>query len=158
MRYIISLLSCVVFVVFVPLSGNAAEDDLAFEAEDFDAAELPMQIVEDGDVSGGAYIKSTSGRAGWAEYEIEIPDDADYYMWGMAQEQDGVSDSFFVTFDLDDRGDDNDSNENTWALGGPEGSWAWDAVNGRGLGGDPRVFELTKGDHVLRVWTRENLA
>jgi len=104
----------------------------------------------------GKYIKSPQGRAGWAEYEIEIPDDAEYYMWGMVQEHDGVTDSFFITFDLLDRGDDNDTNENSWDLGGPENAWAWDAVSGRGLGGDPRVFDLTKGTHTLRIWTREN--
>ncbi len=117
-----------------------------------------MQVGEDEDASGGKYIQSPSGRAGWAEYDIEIPDDADYYMWGMGQVKDGVTDSFFITFDLDDRGADDDLNENTWDMAVPIGLWGWGQVSGRGAGGNPRVFELTKGDHVLRVWTRENLA
>ena len=159
-RYIISLVSCVVFIMVLPLSGYAAADDeLAFEAEDFDAILPPMQVGEDEDASGGKYIKSPNGRAGWAEYDIEIPEDADYYMWGTGQIKDGVTDSFFVTFDLDDRGEDDADNENTWDMdGAPVGAWGWDKTNGRGMGGDPRVFELTKGDHVLRIWTRENEA
>jgi hypothetical protein len=157
MRFTSLLSTCVVFIVLLSFSGYAKKvDDLAFEAEDFDEIGVPMVVVEDEDVSGGAYIKSPNGRAGWAEYEIEIPDDAEYYMWGMVQEHDGVTDSFFITFDLLDRGDDNDTNENTWDLDGPANAWAWDAVSGRGLGGDPRVFDLTKGKHTLRVWTREN--
>ena len=156
MRFTSLLSTCVVFIVLLSFSGYAKKvDDLAFEAEDFDIIGPPMAIVEDEDVSGGAYIKSPNGRAGWVEYEIEIPDDAEYYMWGMVQEHDGVTDSFFITFDLLDRGDDNDTNENTWDLDGPENAWAWDKVSGRGLGGDPRVFDLTKGTHTLRIWTRE---
>lgn len=149
------LLVCVTFVVFLS-SISYAKDDLAFEAEDFDKIELPMEVVDDNDVSGGQYIKSPRGRAGWTEYEIEIPDDTQYYMWGMVQEHDGVTDSFFITFDLLDRGADDDANENSWDLDGPANAWAWDKVSGRGMGGDPRVFELDKGMHTLRVWTREN--
>jgi hypothetical protein len=84
------LLVCVTFIVLLSFSGYA-KDELAFEAEDFDNIQPPMQIVEDNDVSGGKYIKSPSGRAGWVEYEIEIPDDDKYYMWGMVQEHDGVT-------------------------------------------------------------------
>ena len=150
------LLTCVTFIVLSAFNGYAKKiDDLAFEAEDFDKIQPPMQIVEDKDVSGGKYIKSTQGRAGWVEYEIEIPDDATYYMWGMVQEHDGVTDSFFITFDMLDRGADDDINENTWDLDGPANAWVWDRVSGRGLGGDPRAFELTKGKHTLRIWTRE---
>ena len=160
MRYVMSLLSCMVFIMVLPLSGYAAADDeLAFEAEGFDEVLAPMQIGEDEDASGGKYIKSPAGRAGWAEYVIEIPDDADYYMWGMGQRIDGVTDSFFVTFNLDDRGADDAENENTWDMDdAPVAAWGWDPVNGRGMGGDPRVFELAKGEHVLRIWTRENEA
>jgi hypothetical protein len=151
------LMFCALFIVVFSFSGYAKQDDeLAFEAEDFDEIGLPMTVVEDEDVSGGEYIKSPNGRAGWAEYEIEIPEDGTYYMWGMVQEHDGVTDSFFITFNLDDRGDDNDTNENTWDLDGPANAWAWDKVSGRGLGGDPRAFELDAGTHNLRVWTREN--
>ena len=155
MRYIVLLLSCIIFIGFISLNAIAIEDDLAFEAEDFDTIQPPMKIMEDADVSGGAYIMSPQGRQGWIEYEIEIPDDADYYMWGMVQEQDGVSDSFFVTFDLLDRGEDDDQNVNSWDLDGPAAAWAWDKVSGRGMGGDPRVFALEKGKHMLRFWTRE---
>jgi hypothetical protein len=157
MYRLLLLPACVMFIALLSFNCYAkSEDELAFEAEDFDKIEAPMEVVEDDDVSGGKYIKSPNGRAGWAEYEIEIPDDAQYYMWGMVQEHDGVTDSFFITFDLLDRGDDNDTNENTWDLGGPENAWAWDKVSGRGIGGDPRVFELESGTHTLRIWTREN--
>ncbi len=151
------LLTCMTLIVFLSFGSHVkAEDELAFEAEDFDTIGPPMQIVEDKDVSGGAYIKSPSGRAGWAEYEIDIPEFAPYYMHGMVQRHDGVTDSFFITFDLNDRGDDDDVNENTWTVSLPDNVWAWDAVNGRGVGGDPRVFELEEGIHMLRIWTREN--
>ena len=150
-------LTCVTFVaLFSFASYTVADDELAFEAEDFDTLGPPMMIVEDKDVSGGAYIKSPSGRAGWSEYEVEIPEFSPYYMWGMVQRHDGLTDSFFVTFDLVDRGVDDDVNENTWGVNAPDNIWTWDAVNGRGAGGDPRIFELEEGIHMLRVWTREN--
>jgi len=142
----------------VVLSANAIEDDLAFEAEHADAIEFPMAIAEDEDASGGEYILSPNGRAGWADYEVEIPADEDYYMWGMVQKHDGVTDSFFVTFDEVARGDDNDDNPNTWDIGAAADIWLWDPVSGRGVGGDPREFELTQGLHTLRIWTRENNA
>jgi len=156
-RVLLLSLTCLMSIVLFPFGSYAKiDDELAFEAEDFDEIGLPMEVVKDEDVSGGAYIKSAQGRAGWAEYEVEIPEDGQYYMWGMVQEQDGVTDSFFVTFDLDDRGDDNDTNENTWDMDGPANAWAWDVVSGRGIGGDPRMFELDAGIHKLRIWTREN--
>jgi hypothetical protein len=151
------LVTCLTLIALLSLSGYArCEDELAFEAEDADIISPPMVIVEDDDVSGGAYIKSPSGRAGWAEYEIEILELAQYFMWGMIQTQDGVTDSFFITFDLNDRGEDDDVNENTWDIDAPDLAWAWDPVSGRGAGGDPRIFELEEGTHMLRVWTREN--
>jgi len=150
-------LTCLMFMMLLPFGSYAKTDDeLAFEAEDYDKIGAPMVVAEDEDASGGKYIKSPQGRAGWAEYEIEVPDDGQYYMWGMVQEHDGVTDSFFVTFDLDDRGEDNDTNENAWDMGGPVDLWAWDPVSGRGIGGDPRMFDLDVGIHTLRVWTREN--
>lgn len=154
MRGGMSVLAIVVGFVWIGVALGAV-DELAFEAESADIIEAPMEIVEDDDVPGRAYIRSPQGRAGWAEYEIEIPADAEYYLWGMVQEQDGVSDSFFITFDAFDRGNDDDANVNTWDMGGPAGAWGWDAVSGRGVGGDPRVFELDQGTRLLRVWTRE---
>ena len=156
MYRVILLLTCIMFIACASLHSYAKNDELAFEAEDADKIEPPMVVVEDDEVSGGKYIKSPQGRAGWSEYEIEIPNGDKYYMWGMVQEHDGVTDSFFITFNLIDRGEDNDTNVNTWDLGGPANAWAWDAVSGRGEGGDPRVFELDEGTHALRVWTREN--
>jgi hypothetical protein len=50
---------------------------------------------------------------------------------------------------------DDPENQNTWDLGGPANAWAWDAVSSR-PDGNTRVFELTKGKHILRIWTREN--
>jgi hypothetical protein len=155
MNRLLLILTCLMFAISICLNTYAVEDELAFEAEDFDVIQAPMVIMEDKEVSGGAYIMSPSGRAGWAEYEIEIPEETEYFMWGMVQEQDGVSDSFFITFDLLDRGEDDDLNVNTWDMDGPALTWVWDAVSGRGMGGDPRVFELAAGKHVLRVWTRE---
>jgi len=153
------LLVCVTFMALFSFFSYAALDELAFEAEDADTISPPMVVVEDKDVSGGAYIKSPSGRAGWAEYEIEFHEEvAEYFMWGMVYTQDGVTDSFFVTFDLPDRGADDDVNENTWDVDAPNLIWSWDPVEGRGAGGDPRVFEMEGGVHMLRIWTRENEA
>jgi len=41
-----------IFIVLLSFNGYAAkQDELAFEAEDFDKVQPPMQIVEDDDVS-----------------------------------------------------------------------------------------------------------
>ena len=77
MHYVLLLSVCVALTLSFSFNGYARDlDELAFEAEDFDNIQPPMQVVEDDEASGGAYIKSPNGRAGWAEYEIEIPDDA----------------------------------------------------------------------------------
>ena len=70
----ILMLTCFMFAICL---NTYALDELAFEAEDFDVIQPPMVIVEDKEVSGGAYIMSPSGRAGWAECEIEIPEEAE---------------------------------------------------------------------------------
>lgn len=130
----------------------AAVDEIAFEAEDADQIQPPMMIVEDKGASGGKAIVSNVGRQGWAIYEIEIPKANTYYMWGHVIAPDGVSDSFFVTFDEEERGNDN-GNPNIWDVA--QGvNWHWDQVDGRGVG--IRQFKLDEGVHVLKIWTREN--
>ena len=106
-----------------------------FEAED--ATEINrMEIEDDPALSGGACIVAAGGRI---TFEIMIPEDGDYIIWGRVWAKDGDSDSFFVGVNVDEASD-------LWDL--PEGgTWRWHKA--------PPKFKMSKGKNSLTVKTRE---
>lgn len=138
------------------LSPRTRGSEIAFEAEDVINIQPPMVIKEDKEASGGKYIVSPSeGVNGFVDYTIEIPEEGDWIVWGRVIAPDGDRDSFLIV-GFDDTttkpayGDD----QFRWTVRNTA-SWAWDQVNAV-AGADPRVFRLTKGNHTLRIWNREN--
>lgn len=128
--------------------------EIALEAE-LGEMQAPAQVSKDKDASRGEYIGVPEGGGshnGWVDYEFEYPMNATYWIAGKVIAPDGGSDSFYVTFDGEDKGDVNGAN--VWdTQQGP--TWHWDMVMGRNLA-DPRPFELKKGKHTLRIWMRED--
>lgn len=130
--------------------------EIAFEAEDVTDIQAPMVIKEDKEAWGGKYIVSPSeGVSAFVDYTIEIPEEGDWIVWGRVIAPDGDRDSFLIV-DFDDivtrpaYGDD----QFRWSVRNTA-SWVWDQVNAV-AGADPRIFALTEGEHVLRIWNREN--
>jgi hypothetical protein len=132
--------------------GSDADDVLLttwpyFEAEDATEIKAPMEVVQDADVSGGEYIVSRGG-AGWIRFDIDIPEDGEYILWGSAFGKDGRSNSFHVGANTNIRP--------AVAWGVPHGDWQWSTVkdswsdNERAL-----TFKLAKGKNSIIFWNRE---
>jgi hypothetical protein len=115
-----------------------------FEAEDATVIKAPMTIDEDPGASGGKYVLGVD--LGYAIFDIMIPEDGDYIIWGRALAKDGGSDSFLVGVNVDEPA-------NTWDV--PQGAWTWDRVSNRN-GPDPVIFEMLKGKNSIVFKTRES--
>jgi hypothetical protein len=114
-----------------------------FEAEDATIIKAPMLIKEDPAASGGKYI--VGDGVGYAIYDIMVPEDGEYIIWGRVLAKDGGSDSFLVGVNVDEP-------SNAWDV--PQGTWTWDRVSHRD-GPDPVIFEMSKGKNSIIVKTRE---
>ena len=127
--------------------------ELAFEAE-LGKIEAPIEADKDKKASNSQYASPPPGAGnfvGSIEYRILIPKQTKYYIWGRVIAPHGGNDSYFVTWDGEDRGE-NDG-VNVWDTVQTV-TWQWDMVMGRGHS-DPKAFELTRGEHTLRMWGRE---
>lgn len=114
-----------------------------FEAEDATIIKAPMRIAEDPAASGGKYILGAD--LGYAIFDVMIPEDGNYIIWGRVSAKDGGSDSFLVGVNVDEPA-------NTWDV--PQGAWTWDRVSRRD-GPDPVIFEMSKGENSIIFKTRE---
>ena len=54
-------------------------------------------------------------HSGLVEYQIYFPEDGTYYIYGRVIAPDGGSDSFYVTWDAEDKCDQNGTN--VWDVG-----------------------------------------
>jgi len=122
-----------------------------FEAESGQLSE-PMSAIADANVSGGKYIASGTANSGSASYTFTVPVSGEYVIWCRVLAPKDGQDSFTVAID-DGQEDIFDCAEGTWST-----SWQWSRVNGRAGGSpltlNPRVFNLTEGEHklVIRAW------
>ena len=130
------------------LRGSAVTDVLLttwpyFEAEEATEIYPPMEVEQDADASGGKYIVSRGGE-GWIRFDINIPDDGVYILWGSAFAKDGKSDSFRVGANIDSKP------TAIWDV--PLGGWQWSKVKART---GALTFELDKGKNSFIFWNRE---
>lgn len=143
--------------------------EVAFEAE-LGEIQDPIIVDKDKEASRGEFIWVPQGRGnapqqpgagiqGWVDYKIFIPKKGTYYMWGRTIAPTGGDDSFFITWDTTDpkdRGVWDAGNENVWDVT-ESNNWFWDPISGRlGRGIPHREFKLDRGEHLLRVWHRED--
>ena len=137
------------------MMGTVAKSlEYAFEAE-LGKIVAPIKADKDKNASNGQFISAPAGVGnfvGAVEFKILIPKRTKYYIWGKVIATDGGNDSFFVTWDGEDKGDNNGVNVWDTAQGA---AWQWDMVMGRGHS-DPKAFELKPGEHVLTMWGRED--
>jgi hypothetical protein len=113
----------------------------------------PMTKHSDNSAANGLYIASGTANAGSASFNVNIPQDGTYVIWGRVYAPSDTADSFFVSIDWSNK-DVYDVAEGKWAA-----AWQWTVVNGRG-GGAPnsivaRQFFLTAGQHTIIVEGRE---
>lgn len=113
----------------------------------------PMKLVLDNNTSGGAYIKSTDGGKGTAEYRIQVEQPGIYKIKTRTRTS-RSGDSFFFRID--------DSRDLIWDVrSGRTNRWGNDDVAKRGTGStsraqfDPYTVELAAGTHTLRFTGRE---
>jgi hypothetical protein len=128
--------------------GSAGTDVLPatwpyFEAEEATEINPPMEVEQDADASGGKYVVSGDG-VGWIRFDINIPDDGVYILWGSTFAKDGGSNSFYVGANTDFQPDA------VWDV--PFGGWRWSKVKART---GPLTFELAKGKNSITFWHRE---
>ncbi|MBN2330051.1 MAG: hypothetical protein JXR73_23120 [Candidatus Omnitrophica bacterium] len=87
------------------------------------------------------------------QFTLNIPADGTYYLFGNAREEDGNSDSFHTDMDIPPVDEDicrwNVSADKDFQV-------QWVSVEDPGL--DPRPFELTAGEHVFNLMSREDSA
>ncbi len=114
-----------------------------FEAEEATEINPPMEVEQDADASGGKYIVSR-GREGWIRFDINIPDDGVYILWGSTFAKDDGSNSFHVSANIDSRP------EPVWDV--PMGGWQWSKVKARKRA---LTFKLAKGKNSIIFWNRE---
>ena len=102
-----------------------------------------MKVEQDANASGGKYIVSR-GEGGWIRFDIDVPDDGVYILWGNTFAEDGESNSFLVGANMIQP-------TAIWdvPLGG---SWQWSKAKART---GAMTFELAKGKNSLIFWNRE---
>ncbi|MGC9326643.1 MAG: hypothetical protein ACP5I1_03335, partial [Candidatus Hinthialibacter sp.] len=87
------------------------------------------------------------------QFTLNIPEDGTYYLFGNAREEDGNSDSFHTDMDFPPAGDDT----SRWNVSADKDfQIQWVSVEDPRL--DPRPFELTAGEHVFNLMSREDSA
>jgi hypothetical protein len=124
---------------------------IVVEAESANQLRNPMVAQSEGE---NRFITNTTANSGYARYNVNIPKDGTYVIWGRVQAPSDSADSMFVTFDSGTK-DIYDVAEGKWSS-----AWQWTVVNGRGASGGPnaipvRKFTLTAGQHTLRLDGRE---
>ena len=118
--------------------STVMQPDSQFEAEN-GALSAPMVTLADPTASNGTYVaRPTRDGAGYADYEIQIPQDGTYQLKGKVKTADGASNSFTVRFDS--------AAATNWHLPWPIAVWTWES--------GPTV-SLKAGPHRLRIGGRE---
>jgi len=174
MRYIFFSVISVIALALLSGAAMSADVEIALEAELANKIQAPMVIAVPADAkarggpepdepSNGKFIWTPGapvtggGGTGFAEFIIDIPKDGTYTIWGRAIAWDGNSDSFYVTWDPADGGENAQQTQNPdlcWCAAGGN-IWTWDRANRWPAGGD-REWELDKGETKLTIWGRED--
>lgn len=130
----------------------AGATEIMFEAETA-ALSGPMKVTADGQAFGSLCVNGYKiNRRGWATFEVMIPKETDYVIWGRVRGRDEVTNSFFVRVD--------GGAEMIWEIHKLD-VWDWDRVSSRGTGGytnpqiDPVVFHFKAGKHTIVIGNRE---
>jgi len=179
MKWVIFLGILLVILVFLcGVAGAARLVEIALEAELANTIQAPMVVdipasakaqggPEPDEPSNGKFIwapgRPVEGGAndgkGFAEFIINIPEKAKYYVWGRVIAWDGNSDSFWVTWRPADPDENPQQTANTqfrWGVAAGN-TWHWDKINHWLDGGTfDREWELDKGETRLKIWTRED--
>jgi hypothetical protein len=126
-------------------SSNLSGVHIRLETEQGDL-QSGMILAQDSQASRGQYIEASG--TGFVEIQVNIPKTGNYYLWGRAKGDSYASDSFKVQFDS--------SYTVQWGFYNAQ-PWQWYTICDLADNQCPNsyVFRLTKGQHILRISTRE---
>jgi hypothetical protein len=93
------------------------------------------------------WVPNGSKKGGSVSYNLNLPADGQFLLWGRVNAPTSGDDSFFVSIDS--------GASNLWDTTRTSSTgWAWDIVSDRYTG--DAMFDLSAGSHVLRVRRRED--
>lgn len=116
----------------------------------------PMQVVNDTEALGGAYIEVTAGNnslrnvpaEGHATFSVEITHSGTYILWGRVLATSGGNDSFWVKV--------NEGAWTRWNSIAKSQNWLWDEVHDADNRNARMQYTLGKGTHQLIIAYRED--
>ncbi len=179
MKYI--RLLCVSTVMIMALNYRALGGGIAWEAEDYAAINVPMQVYKDKpEASGGKYVASPTSDQGSVEYEIKVPKAGTYFLWVRFHSLNTGENSWY--FQVDDKKSVVGNADFVWDTLVPEqmpkeigkevgplvepgpawefkDEWSWirliERIDGQFNVLKVRVLKLSEGKHTLYLWGRE---
>ncbi|MBK7877393.1 MAG: hypothetical protein IPJ77_16925 [Planctomycetes bacterium] len=129
-------------------------ETFSFEAEN-GALTSPMVQVVDSSASNARYVTvpngtgnntSTTGTSGSTAFTFNVTAPGNYYVWALVKGPSSTDNQFWARMD--------NGTSHNWSL--PVTSvWTWDKVNNSGAQ-DPVLWNLTSGNHTLRIRWRED--
>jgi hypothetical protein len=160
-----SMLLSILCLVIVTSGAFAAEVELPANTIVLEAEEGNMEagvtIIEDDDASGG---KATDHERGIkTEYEIEIPEAGDWYLWVRIWCPDGGKDSYWIGMDKVDGSPSEDAlgepgirifsaaGDSVNMAAQPFNIWFWDCNKSHA---DPHSFFKVKSSGKYVLWTK----
>jgi len=114
-----------------------------------------LQIAQHYDASAKAYLYSTQQRfelplIGQATYTVTVLTSGDYYLWARVSAMNHNHNSFYVAMD-----DASPYWYEVEPLGWQWNTWFWDRVYPEGAAPGSFAFDLSAGEHTLRIGVRE---
>jgi hypothetical protein len=126
------------------ISGTVGDFELALEAEDGNLISV-MEVGQDEQASGGAFINATSGTntkspEKEASYTFTLPEGGTYFLWAMLYGPNEGSDAIYIGID------------GSWDRVYPErtGEYLWNRIESSNISGD-YGFALDEGEHEIQV-------
>jgi mannosyltransferase len=126
------------------ISGTVDDFELALEAEDGNLISV-MEVGQDKQASGGAFISATSGTntkspGKQASYTFTVPEGGTYFLWARLYGPNEGSDAIYIGID------------GSWDRVYPErtGKYLWNRIESSNIAGD-YGFVLDEGEHEIQV-------
>lgn len=113
----------------------------------------PATVGLDQGASEGVYVYSPTKDEGAVIFNVTLPLQGEWVIWGRILAPDSSVDSWYVSID-DGQEDVYDTAEQMWSP-----NWQWTVINGRGGGKpaaiSPRIFKLDSGSHSIKFRGRD---
>jgi|GEM_PF-6538459 len=133
---------------FVPTELNSGEEVIIeltgdsyqwIEGESANSMIEAMYVGNDTGASGQKFVETSVSGSGELTYEINIPFDGEYIVWGRVKAENQWANSFILSLDIEE--------EKTWEITAT-GEWEWDEL--RFSEGVSTIY-LSKGTHTITI-------